>query len=81
MGSTPVTTDNFDKALTALQDIRPFQPFSIELIGGRRFEVDGPHTHVVRHGVAVFVAPGGHPILFDHDSVLRIIAAPAHAAE
>ena len=31
---------------------------------------------VVRDGVAVFVAPGGVPVLFDHDSVSQIIAAP-----
>ena len=34
---------------------------------------------VVRDGVAVFLAPGGIPIWFDHDSVNRIIAATAGA--
>jgi hypothetical protein len=33
---------------------------------------------VVRDGVAVFLAPRGVPIIFDHDSVNQIIVAPAN---
>ena len=71
-----MTADNFDRALTAVRDRQPFQVFTVELNGGRQFEVDSPMALVVRDGVAVFVAPGGVPILFDHDSVNQIIAAP-----
>jgi hypothetical protein len=39
--------------------------------------VDHPGTLVVRDGVAVFLAPGGLPIWFDHESVLRIIGSGA----
>jgi hypothetical protein len=31
---------------------------------------------IVRDGVAVFIAPGGIPIWFDHESVNQIIGAP-----
>lgn len=72
-----MTAENFDKALAGLQAIKPFTVFTVELNGGRRFEVDSPTALVFRDGVAVFVASGGVPVLFDHDSVLRIAVAPA----
>ena len=75
-----MTAENFDHALRALQEQRPFQIFTIELNGGDRFEIDHPYALVVRDGVAVFVAPGGTPVLFDHDSVNKIIAAPASSS-
>ena len=70
-----MTVDNFDNTLRVLQLRRPFQVFTVELHGGERFEVDHANALVVRDGVAVFVAPGGIPHLFDHDSVNQIIAA------
>lgn len=70
-----MTADNFDNTLRALQDIRPFRVFTIELHGGERFEIDHANALVVRDGVAVFVAPGGIPRLFDHESMNQIIAA------
>jgi hypothetical protein len=75
-----VTVENFDRALIALRDRTPFQIFTVELHGGRRFEVDHPNALVVRDGVAVFVAPGGIPVLFDHDSVNQLIAAPSNTS-
>jgi hypothetical protein len=73
-----MTAENFDQVLRALQEKQPFQIFTIELNGGRRFEVDFPHALVVRDGVAVFVAPGGIPVLFDHESINQVIVAPAN---
>jgi hypothetical protein len=72
-----MTTDNFDRVLLALNERQPFQVFTVELHGGKRFEVDHPRAMVVRDGVAVFLAPGGVPIWFDHDSVNQIIGALA----
>ncbi len=72
-----MTADNFDNLLRGLQDRRPFQVFTVELHGGQRFEVDHPKAIVVRDGVAVFMAPGGTPHWFDHDSLNQIIGAPA----
>ncbi len=70
-----MTVDNFDNTLRALQQLRPFHVFTVELHGGERFEIDHANALVVRDGVAVFVAPGGIPHLFDHESVNQIIAA------
>jgi hypothetical protein len=74
-----MTAEKFDHVLNALAERMPFQVFTVELHGGRRFEVDHPRALVVRDGVAVFVAPGGYPIWFDHESVNQIIGAPAGA--
>lgn len=75
-----VTSENFDHVLTALREHSPFRVFTVELNGGKRFEVDHPGALVVRDGVAVFIAPGGVPIWFDHESVNQIIAAPANTS-
>ena len=72
-----MTAENFDNVLQALLTRQPFQVFTVELHGGRRFEIDHPRATVTRDGVAVFLAPGGVPIWFDHDSVNQIIEAPA----
>lgn len=74
-----MTADNFASVLEGLRQIQPFRVFTVELHGGRRFEVDHPGALVVRDGVAVFLAPGGLPIWFDHESVNQIIGAPASA--
>jgi hypothetical protein len=72
-----MTAENFDRVLQALRDQKPYYVFTVELHGGRRFEVDHPGALVVRDGVAVFLAPGGIPIWFDHDSVNQIVGASA----
>ena len=72
-----VTADNFDQVMAGLRQLQPFRIFTVELNGGRRFEVDHPGALVVRDGVAVFIAPGGIPIWFDHESVSQVIGAPA----
>jgi hypothetical protein len=74
-----MTADNFDRILIELTDRKPFQVFTITLHNGRTFEVDHSKAMVIREGVAVFIAPGGHPIWFDHESVSQIAGAPADA--
>ena len=64
-----MTRENFDEVLTTLLDKKPFQIFTIELHGGRKFEVDSPRAVVLRNGKAAFLAPGGGFIVFDHESV------------
>ena len=73
-----MTADNFTNVLEGLKQLQPFRVFTVELHGGRRFEVDHAGALVVRDGVAVFLAPGGVPIWFDHESVTQIIGAPAN---
>jgi hypothetical protein len=75
-----MTAENFDRVLVGLQQRMPFQVFTVELNGGHRFEIDHPGAVVVRDGVAVFIAPGGIPVWFDHESVTQFIGAPANAA-
>ena len=76
-----MTSENFDHVLQALNQRQPFRVFTVELQGGHRFEVDHPRAMVVRDGVAVFIAPGGVPIWFDHESVNQIIGEHANAPE
>ena len=75
-----MTAENFNQLLEALLSRTPFKIFTVELHGGRRFEIDHPRATVFRDGIAVFIAPGGIPIWFDHDSVNQIIEAPANTA-
>ena len=72
-----MTADNFMGVLEALRSRQPYHVFAVELHGGRRFEVDHPGALVARDGVAVFLAPGGVPVWFDHESVLRLIGEGA----
>ncbi len=67
-----MTAEKFETILDALTQLQPFRVFTVELNGGRRFEVDHPEALIVRDGVAVFLAPGGSPIWFDHESVNQI---------
>ena len=68
-----MTEAHFDSFLIALLDRKPFRPFTVELIGGDRFEIDHPRATVVRDGVAIYVRPGGIPVHFDHDNVVQIV--------
>jgi hypothetical protein len=68
-----MTTDNFDRSLRAFQWRSPFKAFTVELVSGHRFQVDHPEALVLRDGVAVFVAKGGVPVLFDHEGVNQIL--------
>ena len=80
MAGCQMNRENFEKVLLALIRRRPFKPFTIELHGDKRFEIDHPEATVIRQGVAVFLAPGPMPVYFDNEGVVRIIDAPAHAA-
>jgi hypothetical protein len=72
-----MTAEDFESVLEGLRQLHPFRVFTVELNEGHRFEVDHPGALVVRDGVAVFLAPGGMPIWFDHESVNQIVGAPA----
>lgn len=75
-----MTAENFQHVIDALAKRNPFHPFTVELVGGRRFEVDHARALVARDGVAVYIAPGGIPIWFDHESVTAIISDTAEAS-
>jgi hypothetical protein len=75
-----LTEEQFKRDLNGFSEIRPFRVFTVELNGGKRFEVDHPGAFVVRDGVAVFLAPGGVPIWFDHESVNQFVGAPSNSS-
>ena len=68
-----MTADNFDQTLTAFQQRSPFRPFTVVLGSGTQFEIDHPGALVFRDGVAIFVGPGGVPVIFDHEGVEQIV--------
>jgi hypothetical protein len=68
-----MTADNFNQTLAAFQQRAPFRPFTVVLTSGTRFEIDHPGALVFRDGVAVFVGPGGVPVIFDHEGVEHFV--------
>ena len=75
-----MTVDGFEQAVNELLSAQPFQIFTIELKGGRLYEIDFPDAVFLRQGVGVFTGPGGVKRAFDGDSVLQIVVATAEAA-
>ncbi len=67
---------SFDFSLRAFARRTPFHPFSVELTSGEQFTVDHPEALVFRGGLAVYVAPDGRPVMFDHMGVTRLIGTP-----
>jgi hypothetical protein len=71
---------NFERTLRAYQRRTPFRPFTVVLVNGDRFQVDHPEALVLRDAVAVFIAAGGVPTLFDHESVSQVEGLPKQSA-
>jgi hypothetical protein len=71
-----MTPDNFERTLRAFQRRTPFKAFTVELVSGYRFQVDHPEALVFRDGVALFVAKGGVPVVFDHEGVSQVLGEP-----
>lgn len=66
-------TQTFDETMLALKGRIPFRPFTVALVNGHRYEVDHADAFVIRDGVAIYVAPGGIPVIFDHEGVSEIV--------
>ena len=64
---------HFDNALIALRAQQPFRPFTVVLVNGDRYEIDHHDALVVRDGLAVYIAPGGVPVIFDHEGVSQLV--------
>lgn len=71
---------SFDFSLRAFSRRAPFHPFAVELASGEQFTVDHPEALVYRGGLAVYVAPDGRPVMFDHMGVTRLIGTPDQPA-
>lgn len=67
----------FERSLRASQRRAPFRPFTVALVNGDRIQVDHPEALVLRDGIAVFIAAGGIPTLFDHTSVSELVGEPS----
>jgi hypothetical protein len=65
--------DKFDAILRSLKNRKPFGPFTLAMVNGDRLEVDFPEALAFREGVASYLAAGGIPVWFDHQSVSEII--------
>lgn len=65
--------DTFTATIQALQNRRPFKPFTVALVDGDRYEVDRPNILALGVGMAVLVAPGNVPVFFDHEGVRQVI--------
>jgi hypothetical protein len=69
-----MSAERFDEAMKVLGERRPFKPFTIVLVSGSRYEIDYPSALAARDGAAVFLAPGGIPVIFDHESVSEFVS-------
>jgi hypothetical protein len=65
--------DTFTNTLRAFRNRTPFQPFTVAMVNGDRFEVDHPEALALRDGLALFAAPGNVPVIFDHEGVSEVI--------
>ena len=71
-----MTSESFDRTLRSFQRRTPFKPFTVELVSGHRFQVDHPEALVFREGIALFVAKGAVPVIFDHEGVSQVLGEP-----
>jgi hypothetical protein len=63
----------FSRSLRAFVRRMPFQPFTVELTSGSRFQVLHPEALAFNGGLGVYISPDGTPSLFDHESVSQLI--------
>jgi hypothetical protein len=66
-------SSTFDATIQTFKRRSPFKPFTVAMVNGDRFEVDHPEAVVVRDGVALYVAAGGIPVIFDHEGVSQVV--------
>lgn len=65
--------ETFTATIQALQNRKPFKPFTVALGDGERYEVNRPDTLALGDGAAVLLAPGNVPVFFDHEGVSQVI--------
>lgn len=72
-GGAAMDRATFTTTIEALQNRRPFKPFTVALVHGERYEVDRPNVLALGDGAAVLLAPGNVPVFFDHEGVSQVI--------
>lgn len=65
--------DAFTETIRAFKHRTPYRPFTVVTVSGNRHEVDHADALAVNDGVAVFLGPGGVPVIFDHEGVSEVI--------
>ena len=65
--------DAFTETIRAFKHRTPYRPFTVVSVSGNRHEVDHADALAVNDGVAVFLGPGGVPVIFDHEGVSEVI--------
>ncbi|HTQ38715.1 MAG TPA: hypothetical protein VMJ32_06790 [Pirellulales bacterium] len=68
-----MTSENFNKALRAYQQRKPFRSYRVRFVSGEHIDVEHPEALVSRAGTAVYFDSKGVPTLFDHESVSEVI--------
>ena len=63
----------FSETILSFRKRTPYHPFAIVTVTGEKYEIDRPDAIVERDGMAVYAAPGGIPVIFDHEGVSEII--------
>ena len=67
--------ESFDRSLRTFCRRLPFQPFTVELVSGTRFQIEHPEALAFNAGTAVYISPDGPPSIFDHRSISQLIGA------
>lgn len=65
--------DTFDGTIREFKHRTPFRPFTVAMVNGERLAVDHLDALALRDGVALFAAPGGVPVVFDHEGLSRVV--------
>jgi len=65
--------ETFAGTIRTFKGRTPFRPFTIVTVSGRRYEIDFADAILEREGIALFAAPGGVPVIFDHEGVSEVI--------
>jgi len=68
-----VDRDKFNSTIRAFKHRTPYQPFTIAVVNGDRYEVDYPDALALGDGKSVLLAPGNVPVFLDHEGVSQII--------
>ena len=74
-------TEVFEASLRAFARRTPFQPFTVELTSGTRFQILHPEALAFNAGLAVYISPNGTPSMFDHESVSQLVGAAESPSE
>ena len=65
--------DNLIEVLDHYVNRRPFEPFTLILQDSSSCEIDNPKAIGYRSNSAIyFITPGGKPMVFDHESILKV---------